>query len=41
MWGPIHGIESNVRRLIAQGAGGHMIFTAGFAGLVPNRDLGP
>jgi NAD(P)-dependent dehydrogenase (short-subunit alcohol dehydrogenase family) len=41
VWGPIHGIEVFVPRLIEQGEGGHMLFTASFAGLVPNRDLGP
>lgn len=41
VWGPIHGIEVFVPRLIAQGEGGHMLFTASFAGLVPNRGLGP
>ncbi|MGE0830190.1 MAG: SDR family NAD(P)-dependent oxidoreductase [Hyphomonadaceae bacterium] len=41
LWGPIHGVEAFGPRMIAQGQGGHMIFTASFAGLVPNRDLGP
>lgn len=41
VWGPIHGIEVFVPRLIEQGDGGHMVFTASFAGLVPNRGLGP
>jgi len=41
LWGPIHGVEAFVPRMIEQGSGGHVIFTASFAGLVPNRELGP
>ena len=41
LWGPIHGVEVFVPRMIAQGEGGHMVFTASFAGLVPNVGLGP
>lgn len=41
LWGPIHGIEAFVPRMIAQNAGGHVLFTASFAGLVGNRNLGP
>jgi NAD(P)-dependent dehydrogenase (short-subunit alcohol dehydrogenase family) len=41
LWGPIHGVEAFVPRMIKQGEGGHVLFTASFAGLVPNRDLGP
>jgi NAD(P)-dependent dehydrogenase (short-subunit alcohol dehydrogenase family) len=41
VWGPIHGIEVFVPRMVEQGEGGHMLFTSSFAGLVPNRDLGP
>jgi len=41
LWGPIHGVEAFVPRLIAQRQGGHVLFTASFAGLVPNRNLGP
>jgi NAD(P)-dependent dehydrogenase (short-subunit alcohol dehydrogenase family) len=41
LWGPIHGVEAFVPRMIAQGEGGHVLFTASFAGLVPNRELGP
>lgn len=41
LWGPIHGVESFVPRMIEAGNGGHVVFTASFAGLVPNRDLGP
>jgi NAD(P)-dependent dehydrogenase (short-subunit alcohol dehydrogenase family) len=40
LWGPIHGVESFVPRMIAQGTGGHVLFTSSFAGLVSNRDLG-
>ena len=41
LWGPIHGVEAFTQRMIAQGQGGHMLFTASFAGLVPNVGLGP
>lgn len=41
LWGPIHGVEAFVPRMIEQGAGGHLMFTASFAGVVPNRNLGP
>lgn len=41
LWGPIHGVEVFVPRMIEQGGGGHMVFTASFAGLVPNEGLGP
>ena len=41
LWGPIHGVEVFVPRLIDQGEGGHVLFTASFAGLVPNVGLGP
>ncbi|MBO0729792.1 MAG: SDR family NAD(P)-dependent oxidoreductase [Acidimicrobiaceae bacterium] len=41
LWGPIHGVEAFVPRLIEQGEGGHVLFTASFAGLVPNLGLGP
>ena len=41
LWGPIHGVEAFLPRLVAQGEGGHVLFTASFAGLVPNRGLGP
>jgi NAD(P)-dependent dehydrogenase (short-subunit alcohol dehydrogenase family) len=40
IWGPIHGVECFVPRMIAQGDGGHVLFTSSFAGLVSNRDLG-
>ncbi len=41
LWGPIHGVESFVPRMIDQKQGGHVLFTASFAGLVSNRELGP
>lgn len=41
LWGPIHGVEAFLPRLIEQGEGGHVLFTASFAGLVPNQGLGP
>jgi NAD(P)-dependent dehydrogenase (short-subunit alcohol dehydrogenase family) len=41
MWGPIHGVEAFLPRLVQQGTGGHLLFTASFAGLVPNVGLGP
>ena len=41
LWGPIHGVEVFVPRMVAQGTGGHVLFTASFAGLVPNVGLGP
>lgn len=41
VWGPIHGIEVFVPRLIEQGHGGHVLFTSSFAGFVANRELGP
>ncbi len=41
LWGPIHGVEAFLPRMIEQGQGGHMLFTSSFAGLVPNIGLGP
>src|SRR3954469_14375605 len=41
LWGPIHGVEAFLPRMIEQGEGGHILFTASFAGLVPNMGLGP
>ena len=35
LWGPIHGVEAFLPRLVEQGEGGHVLFTASFAGLVP------
>jgi NAD(P)-dependent dehydrogenase (short-subunit alcohol dehydrogenase family) len=40
LWGAIHGVEAFVSRMCEQGAGGHVLFTASFAGLVPNVGLG-
>jgi NAD(P)-dependent dehydrogenase (short-subunit alcohol dehydrogenase family) len=40
LWGPIHGVEAFMPRLVAQGHG-HLMFTASFAGLAPNMGLGP
>ena len=50
LWGPIHGVEAFLPRLIAQAGRGreehqdrhsHMVFTSSFAGLIPNVGLGP
>jgi NAD(P)-dependent dehydrogenase (short-subunit alcohol dehydrogenase family) len=41
LWGPIHGVEAFLPRLIAQDAPSHLVFTASFAGLIPNVGLGP
>ena len=41
LWGPIHGVEAFLPRMIQQGSEGHVLFTASFAGLVPNVGLGP
>lgn len=40
LWGPIHGVEVFVPRLVEQGEGGHVLATASFAGMVPNVGLG-
>jgi NAD(P)-dependent dehydrogenase (short-subunit alcohol dehydrogenase family) len=40
LWGPIHGVEAFVPRMVEQGGGGHVLFTSSFAGLVPNVGLG-
>jgi NAD(P)-dependent dehydrogenase (short-subunit alcohol dehydrogenase family) len=40
LWGVIHGVETFVPRLLAQGAGGHVVNTASMAGLVGMRWLG-
>ena len=40
LWGPIHGVEAFLPRMIEQGQGGHITNTASFAGVVPNVDLG-
>lgn len=41
LWGPIHGVEAFLPRLIAQEEPSHIAFTASFAGLIPNVGLGP
>jgi len=41
LWGPIHGVEAFLPRMVDQGRGGHLLFTASFAGLAPNVGLGP
>jgi len=41
LWGPIHGVEAFLPRLIAQQDPAHIAFTASFAGLMPNAGLGP
>lgn len=41
LWGPIHGVEAFLPRLIAQKADSHLAFTSSFAGLIPNVGLGP
>ena len=41
LWGPIHGVEAFLPRLLAQGLDSHMVFTSSFAGLIPNVGLGP
>jgi NAD(P)-dependent dehydrogenase (short-subunit alcohol dehydrogenase family) len=40
LWGPIHGVEAFVPRMIKQNEGGHVLATASFAGLVANDGLG-
>lgn len=40
LWGPIHGVETFVPRMIEQDEGGHIVNTASFAGLVANDGLG-
>lgn len=40
LWGSIHTVEAFLPRLLEQGTGGHVVFTASFAGLVPNAGLG-
>jgi NAD(P)-dependent dehydrogenase (short-subunit alcohol dehydrogenase family) len=41
LWGPIHGVEAFLPRLIKQGEDSHIAFTSSFAGLIPNVGLGP
>ena len=40
LWGSIHAVEAFLPRLLEQGSGGHIAFTASFAGLMPNIGLG-
>lgn len=40
LWGSIHTVEAFLPRLLDQNKGGHLAFTASFAGLVPNAGLG-
>lgn len=41
LWGPIHGVEAFLPRMIAQAEDSHILFTSSFAGLIPNVGLGP
>jgi len=41
LWGPIHGVEVFLPRLIEQGGDRHIMFTSSFAGMVGNAGLGP
>jgi NAD(P)-dependent dehydrogenase (short-subunit alcohol dehydrogenase family) len=41
LWGPIHGVEAFLPRLVEQGGDRHILFTASFAGMVGNAFLGP
>lgn len=41
LWGPIHGVEVFLPRILEQGEGGHLLFTSSFAGLVANVGLAP
>jgi NAD(P)-dependent dehydrogenase (short-subunit alcohol dehydrogenase family) len=40
LWGSIHAVEAFLPKLLEQGKGGHIAFTASFAGLIPNVGLG-
>src|SRR5580693_2053246 len=40
LWGSIHAVEAFLPRLLEQRTGGHIAFTASFAGLAPNIGLG-
>lgn len=39
LWGPIHGVEAFLPRMLGSGEWGHIVNTASFAGLVPNDGL--
>jgi NAD(P)-dependent dehydrogenase (short-subunit alcohol dehydrogenase family) len=41
LWGPIHGVEAFLPRMIEQGGDRHIMFTSSFAGMVGNAFLGP
>ena len=41
LWGPIHGVEAFLPRMLEAGGTGHLLFTSSFGGLVPNMGLGP
>jgi NAD(P)-dependent dehydrogenase (short-subunit alcohol dehydrogenase family) len=41
LWGPIHGVEAFLPRLIEHQDDSHIVFTSSFAGLIPNVGLGP
>lgn len=40
LWGVIHGLLAFLPRMIAQGAGGHVVNTASMAGLIASQGLG-
>jgi NAD(P)-dependent dehydrogenase (short-subunit alcohol dehydrogenase family) len=40
LWGVVHGVETFVPRMIAQGAEGHIVNTASMAGLIASEGLG-
>ena len=40
LWGPIHGVEVFLPRMIGQGGPAHITNTSSFAGMTANRDLG-
>ncbi|MGE0221496.1 SDR family NAD(P)-dependent oxidoreductase [Mycolicibacterium sp.] len=41
LWGPIHGVQTFLPRMIEQRRGGHILFTASYAGLAPVAGMGP
>jgi NAD(P)-dependent dehydrogenase (short-subunit alcohol dehydrogenase family) len=40
LWGPIHGVEAFLPRMVEQKQGGQILFTSSIAGLVPTEGLG-
>jgi len=40
LWGVVHGLEAFLPRMIARGAGGHVVNTASMAGLIASQGLG-